>query len=76
MWLGIFGVYVDSSIVDEGALVKTSPLQGWGVIHASLSPLHHSWCLVSRTIKNHVVLYVYGSQFSPQKGQIGCLDTT
>ena len=37
-WLGIHGVYVNSSIVDEGPLVKASPLQGWWPIHSNWTP--------------------------------------
>lgn len=32
MWLQIRGVCVNSSIVDEGAQVKTSPQQGSGLV--------------------------------------------
>ena len=32
-WLGVCRVYINSSIVDEGALIETSPLQDQGLIH-------------------------------------------
>ena len=32
-WLGIRDVFVNSFILDEGVLVKTSSTQGWGSIH-------------------------------------------
>ena len=56
MQLGVHGVYLDSSIIDEGALVKPGPLQCWGVIRFNWNPLHHLWYLVSLTIWSYVVL--------------------
>ena len=37
---GVHSVYVNSSIVDDGALVKTSPLQNWRPMHSNSSPLN------------------------------------
>ena len=39
--LGVCGIYVNSSIMDEGALIETSPLQDRGLIHSNWSPLDH-----------------------------------
>ena len=45
--LGIYGVYVNSPIWDEGAPVKKY-LWGWGPIHLNYTPL--DWFKVSYTI--------------------------
>ena len=37
--LGIFDVYVNSSIMHEGALVKKDPPQDWGPINSDLISL-------------------------------------
>lgn len=41
--LGVCGIYVNSSTVEEGAMGKTSPLQSRGLIHFDWSSLLYLW---------------------------------
>ena len=54
----ICGVYINSSIM-EGALIKTSSLQGRGLLHSNQTPLRHLRYLVSLIILSYKVLQLF-----------------